>query len=71
MKTILRQCFVCRKRDTVKNLIRLVVEDGKVVRAKGRMGGRGANIHTECMSQLSSPKVRSRVFKGIDWGLVV
>mgnify|MGYP002377844670 CR=1 FL=1 len=70
MKMILRQCFVCRKRDSVDNLIRLVVEDGKVVRAKRRMGGRGANIHKECMSQLVSPKVRSRAFKGVDWGLV-
>lgn len=71
MKIILRQCFVCRERDTVNNLVRLVVEDGKVVRAKKRMGGRGANIHERCIGRLENPKFRGRAFKGADWGLIV
>ena len=65
-KTLTRMCVSCRSRDSTDLLVRLVLENQRlIVDVNGTAPGRGAYVHpgSQCMSSALSQKILGRALR--------
>ena len=65
MAAPIRTCIGCRQRDAAAEMVRLGLEDGRVVVAGAARVGRGASLHARpaCVETGLRPEALSRAFK--------
>ena len=65
MSASIRTCIGCRQRDAAAEMVRLGLEDGRVVVAGATRVGRGASLHPRpaCLETGLRPEALSRAFK--------